>query len=118
MPCFSATNIHIPHSVKSKTADNIVVMCATDIRLFSIVDDGHCFGNTAEELIAVSAVPVADVLPCSTTVSTTVSMNPETVVAARKEVIREKLLVALQLADGHTLGNHRYITTARFIDTD
>jgi len=104
-------------------ADDIVAMCATDIRPFSIVD-GHGFRNVAEKLIAVGAqygnVPIADVLPCSTTVST----HLETVVAARKEVLREKLLLASNFgitADGwtHTLTNHQYITTmAHFIDTD
>lgn len=56
----------IPQSVKSQMANELVTMCATDIRPFSVVE-GCGFKTVAQKLIAVGAqygnVPIADVLP-------------------------------------------------------
>jgi len=125
MPGFSGGMLwkqaKIPQSVKSQMANELVTMCATDIRPFSVVE-GCDFKTVAQKLIAVGAqygnVPIADVLPSSSTVA----RHLETVVAAQKSQLREKLSAAANVgvtSDGwtHAITNQQYITTtAHYID--
>jgi len=98
-------------------------MCATDIRPFSIVD-GAGFKKVAQKLISLGAqygnVKAGDVLPCTTTMS----HHLNTVVAARKADVTEKLLTDENFditTDGwtHITTNHQYITiTDHYTDNE
>jgi len=50
----NASTAAVPSTVKSQMANDLVHMCATDIRLFSIVDGGR-FKKVAQKLISVGA---------------------------------------------------------------
>jgi len=123
MPGFAAVGTKLPNGVKSAMTNDIVLMCATDIRPFSIVD-GAGFKKVAQKLIALGAqygnVKADDVLPCATTVSRHLS----TVVATRKADVTEMLQTAENFGittDGwtHTTTNNQYITiTAHYIDNE
>jgi len=119
----NASTSAVPSTVKSQMANDLVHMCATDIRPFSIVDGGG-FKKVAQKLISIGAqygnVSVGDVLPCSSTVS----RHLESMVACRKSELRDKLAEAVNVAvttDGwtHALTNVQYITTTvHYIDKD
>jgi len=123
MPGFSAVGTKVPSTVKSSMANEIVSMCATDIRPFTIVD-GPGFKRVAQKLIALGAqygnIPADNVLPCATTVS----RHLHNVVAERKADVIEKLRAVGNCGittDGwtHTTTNHQYITiTAHYIDKE
>ena len=125
MPAFSASPSQrkLPQSVKTQMANDVVTMCATNIRPFSIVD-GRGFQAVAQKLIAVGAkygnLLVDDVLPSSTTVL----RHLQTVVAAQKTELREKLLSAASFGITtdrwiHTVTNqHNITTTVHFIDVE
>ena len=112
---------HESCGAKSQMANELVTMCATDIRPFSIVE-GRSFKAVAQKLIAVGAqygnIPIADVLPSSSTVA----RHLETVDAAHKSQLCEKLSAAANVGvttDGwtHAITNQQYITTTvHFID--
>jgi len=63
----NASTAAVPSTVKSQMANDLVHMCATDIRPISIVDGGG-FNKVAQKLISIGAqygnVSVGDVLPC------------------------------------------------------
>lgn len=113
MPGFAATGTKLPNSVQSAMANDIIFMRATNIRPYSIVD-GARIKKVAQKLIALGQQygnVIADILPCTTTVS----YHLNTAVATRKVDITEKLLMAENLGitiDGwtHTTTNHQYIT--------
>jgi len=119
----NASTSAVPSTVKSQTANDLVHMCATDIRLFSIVD-GSRFKKVAHKLISIGAqygnVSAGDVLPCPSTVS----RHLESMVACRKSELRDKMAEAVNVAvttDGWTLTltNVQYITTTvHYIDKD
>ena len=123
MPGFAAGGTKLQVRVKSAMANDIVSLCATDIRPWSIVD-GAGFKNVVQKLIALGAqygnIKADDVLPCATTVL----RHLKTVVAARKADLMQKLLTAENFGittDGwtHTTTNHQYITiTAHYIDNE
>jgi len=104
-------------------ANDVVQMCATDIRPFSTVD-GSGFKAVAQKLISIGAqygnVSIDNVLPCSSTIS----RHLESVVACHKSELREKLSSAVNVGvttDGwtHTITNEQYITTTvHFIDKE
>jgi len=62
----------LPMSVKTEVADAVVIMCATDIRPFNIVE-GEGFKKMANKFIEIGAkygkVDSADMIPAATTVS-------------------------------------------------
>ena len=111
----------VPSSVKSQIANELVNMCARDIRPFSTVD-GEGFQGLCKSLIAIGSkygnVPIEQVLPCATTVS----RHMESVLAKEKAALCEVLKTAVNFGittDGwsHTSTNQQYITiTIHFID--
>ena len=73
MPGFCASfTAAVPPTLKSQMANELVKMCTTDIRPFSIVD-GEGFKAVAQKLISIGAqygnVPIGNVFPCSSTIS-------------------------------------------------
>jgi len=122
MPGFSdASTVVVPSSVKSQMANDLVYMCATDIRPFSIVD-GSGFITVAQKLISIGAqygnVSVDKMLPCSSTVS----RHMESLVACHKSELYDKLAKAVNVwvtTDDwtHAISNVQYITTTvHYID--
>ena len=83
----NASTAAVPSTVKSQMANDLVHMCATDIRPISIVDGGG-FNKVAQKLISIGAqygnVSVGDVLPCPSTVS----RHLQSMVAGRNSQVR------------------------------
>lgn len=124
MPGFSkASTTAVPATVKMQMANDVVHMCATDIRPFSVVD-GNGFKAVAQKLISIGAhygnVSVGDVLPCSTTVARHLGSQ----VASKKSELCIKLAEAVNVGittDGwtHATTNVQYITTTvHYVDKD